>query len=164
MNRKHRFYSDNENKELIDEINASNGPIREALARLDISKSTYYDWKNTAEIRKGLHAPTFRPPSVERRSLLCAVISQGFDHSTAHYARYSLSNSIENSIASSSQNGQTISVRYPFFTRILRTYGLLATGACILNDGSFSCPLSLISVSLRRSNRRVYPMPHSFVE
>jgi transcriptional regulator of acetoin/glycerol metabolism len=43
MNRKHRLYSDKEKQELLDCIEASIGPIREALARLGISKSTYYD-------------------------------------------------------------------------------------------------------------------------
>ena len=62
MNRKHRHYSNKEKQELLDHIESSGGPIREALARLGISKSTYYDWKNAAEIRKGLRAPTENSP------------------------------------------------------------------------------------------------------
>ena len=62
MNRKHRHYSDQEKQELLDCIEASSGPIREALARLGISKSTYYGWKNAVEIRKGLRTPTENSP------------------------------------------------------------------------------------------------------
>ena len=50
MNRKHRLYSDKEKQELLDCIESSGGPIREALARLGLPKSTYYDWKNTGEV------------------------------------------------------------------------------------------------------------------
>ena len=57
MNRKHRLYSDKEKQELLDCIESSGGPIREALARLGLPKSTYYDWKNAGEIHKGLRTP-----------------------------------------------------------------------------------------------------------
>ena len=58
MNRKHRHYSEIEKQELLDRIESSGGPIRETLARLGISKSTYYDWENTSEMRKCLRVPT----------------------------------------------------------------------------------------------------------
>ena len=47
MSRKHRPYSDKEKQELLD---CTGSPIREALARLGLPKSTYYDWKNTGEV------------------------------------------------------------------------------------------------------------------
>lgn len=54
MSRKHRPYSDKEEQELLD---CTGSPIREALARLGLPKSTYYDWKIAGEIHKGLHTP-----------------------------------------------------------------------------------------------------------
>ncbi len=62
MNRKHRHYSEIEKQELLDRIESSGGPIRETLAQLGISKSTYYGWKAAAEIGNGLRLPTENSP------------------------------------------------------------------------------------------------------
>ena len=58
MNRTHQTFSEQEKNKLLREIENSRGSTRETLARLGISKSTYYGWKSAAEISKGLRLPT----------------------------------------------------------------------------------------------------------
>ena len=58
MNRTHQTFSAQEKDKLLREIENSRGSTRETLARLGISKSTYYGWKAAAEISKGLRLPT----------------------------------------------------------------------------------------------------------
>ena len=62
MNRTHQTFSAQEKDKLLREIENSRGSTRETLARLGISKSTYYGWKSTAEIRQGLRLPTKDSP------------------------------------------------------------------------------------------------------
>lgn len=58
MNRTHQTFSAQEKDKVLREIESSRGSTRETLARLGISKSTYYGWKAAAEIGRGLRLPT----------------------------------------------------------------------------------------------------------
>lgn len=58
MNRTHRTFSAQEKDKVLREIESSRGSTRETLARLGISKSTYYGWKAAAEIGRGVRLPT----------------------------------------------------------------------------------------------------------
>lgn len=58
MNRTHQTFSAQEKDKVLREIENSRGSTRETLARLGISKSTYYGWKAAAEIGRGLRLPT----------------------------------------------------------------------------------------------------------
>ncbi len=62
MNRTHQTFSAQEKDKLLCEIENSRGSTRETLARLGISKSTYYGWKAAAEIGRGLRLPTENTP------------------------------------------------------------------------------------------------------
>ena len=53
MNRTHQTFSAQEKDKVLREIENSRGSTRETLARLGISKSTYYGWKAAAEIGRG---------------------------------------------------------------------------------------------------------------
>ena len=62
MNRTHQTFSAQEKDKVLREIESSRGSTRETLARLGISKSTYYGWKAAAEIGRGLRLPTENSP------------------------------------------------------------------------------------------------------
>ena len=62
MKRTHQTFSEQEKDKLLREIENSRGSTRKTLARLGISKSTYYGWKSAAEINKGLRLPTENSP------------------------------------------------------------------------------------------------------
>lgn len=62
MNRTHQTFSAQEKDKVLREIESSRGSTREPLARLGISKSTYYGWKAAAEIGRGLRLPTENSP------------------------------------------------------------------------------------------------------
>ena len=62
MNRTRQTFSEQEKEKLLREIENSRDYTRETLARLGISKSTYYGWKSAAEISKGLRLPTENSP------------------------------------------------------------------------------------------------------
>ena len=62
MNRTHQTFSEQEKDKLLREIENSRGSTRETLARLGISKSTYYGWKAATEISKGVRVPTENSP------------------------------------------------------------------------------------------------------
>lgn len=62
MNRTHQTFSAQEKDKVLREIENSRGSTRETLARLGISKSTYYGWKAAAEIGRGLRLPTENSP------------------------------------------------------------------------------------------------------
>ena len=62
MNRTHQTFSAQEKDKVLREIESSRGSTRETLARLGISKSTYYGWKAVAEIGRGLRLPTENSP------------------------------------------------------------------------------------------------------
>lgn len=63
MNRTHQTFSAQEKDKVLREIENSRGSTRETLARLGISKSTYYGWKAAAEIgRGGVRLPTENTP------------------------------------------------------------------------------------------------------
>lgn len=62
MNRTHQTFSAQEKDKVLREIENSRGSTRETLARLGISKSTYYGWKAAAEIGRGVRLPTENTP------------------------------------------------------------------------------------------------------
>ena len=62
MNRTRQTFSEQEKEKLLREIENSRGSRRETLARLGISKSTYYGWKSATEINKGVRVPTENTP------------------------------------------------------------------------------------------------------
>ena len=62
VNRTHRTFSEQEKDKLLREVENSRGSTRETLARLGISKSTYYGWKAAAEIDSGVRLPTENTP------------------------------------------------------------------------------------------------------
>ena len=62
MNRTLQTFSAQEKDKLLREIENSRGSTRETLARLGISKSTYYGWKTATEISKGVRVPTENSP------------------------------------------------------------------------------------------------------
>ena len=62
MNRTLQTFSAQEKDKLLRAIKNSRGRTRETLARLGISKSTYYGWKAATEISKGVRVPTENSP------------------------------------------------------------------------------------------------------
>ena len=73
MNRTRQTFSEQEKDKLLREIENTRGSTRETLARLGISKSTYYGWKAAAEIGNGL-----RPPTENSAIEMALVIKKNF--------------------------------------------------------------------------------------